>query len=47
MNKLMVVLAGVMVSLPAMAVVRVPEPGSISLLGIGLVAVAASRLRRK
>jgi hypothetical protein len=48
MNKLMIVLAGVLASVPAFAVVQeVPEPASLSLLAMGVAAVAASRLRRK
>lgn len=47
MNKLMLVLAGALMSLPALAVTTVPEPGSLGLLGIGVAAVLAARLRRK
>lgn len=47
MNKMMLVLAGALMSLPAAAAVPVPEPGSLGLLGIGVAAVLAARLRRK
>jgi hypothetical protein len=48
MNKMMLILAGVLASVPAFAVVQeVPEPASLSLLAMGVAAVAASRLRRK
>ena len=51
MNKIVLALAGVLASLPALAAVappvKVPEPGSLGLLAMGVAAVVASRLRRK
>ena len=51
MKKILVAAAGLLASLPALAAiappVELPEPGSLSLLALGIAGVVASRLRRK
>jgi len=52
MKKLLVIgsaLSAALLSLPAMAVevIEVPEPGSLTLLALGMAGVLATRLRRK
>ena len=51
MKKMLLVFAGALASLPAMAAVApptpLPEPGALGLLAMGLVGIVASRLRRK